>query len=39
MRVTAPLFVASGTGINDDLNGVEKPVSFPVRSPRRTRAT
>lgn len=29
-RVTAPLFVLSGTGINDDLNGVERPVSFPV---------
>jgi len=27
-RVTAPLFVVSGTGINDDLNGIEKPVSF-----------
>lgn len=27
-RVTAPLVVASGTGINDDLNGVEQPVSF-----------
>jgi aspartate--ammonia ligase len=31
VRVTAPLFVESGTGINDDLNGVERPVSFPVR--------
>jgi aspartate--ammonia ligase len=30
-RVTAPLFVEGGTGINDDLNGVEQPVSFPVR--------
>src|SRR5574344_1909861 len=30
-RVTAPLFVLSGTGINDDLNGVEKPVSFPIK--------
>lgn len=30
MRVTAPLFVLSGTGINDDLNGIERPVSFPV---------
>lgn len=29
-RVTAPLFVEAGTGVNDDLNGVEKPVSFPV---------
>jgi len=31
-RVTAPLFVPSGTGINDDLNGIEKPVSFPVKA-------
>jgi aspartate--ammonia ligase len=30
-RVTAPLFVRSGTGVNDDLNGVERPVSFPVK--------
>jgi len=30
-RVTAPLFVLSGTGINDDLNGVENPVSFTVK--------
>lgn len=30
-RVTAPLFVKSGTGINDDLNGVERPVKFPVK--------
>ena len=29
-RVTAPLFVLSGTGLNDDLNGVERAVSFPV---------
>ena len=29
-RVTAPFFVPSGTGLNDDLNGVEKPVSFRV---------
>lgn len=29
-RVTAPLFVLSGTGINDDLNGVEPPVSFTI---------
>lgn len=27
-RVTAPLFVRAGTGLNDDLNGVERPVSF-----------
>lgn len=30
-RVTAPLFVRSGTGINDDLNGVEQPVRFRVK--------
>ena len=30
-RTTAPLFIQSGTGINDDLNGIEKPVAFPVR--------
>ncbi len=29
-RVTAPLFVMKGTGINDDLNGIERPVSFPI---------
>jgi aspartate--ammonia ligase len=29
-RVTAPLFVRSGTGINDDLNGVEMPLRFCV---------
>ena len=31
VRVTAPLMVAAGTGINDDLNGTEKPVSFALR--------
>lgn len=30
-RVTAPLFVLKGTGLNDDLNGIERPVTFPVR--------
>ena len=30
-RVTAPLFVLSGTGINDDLNGTERAVSFPIK--------
>ena len=32
LRVTAPMVVMSGTGINDDLNSVERPVSFPVKS-------
>lgn len=30
-RVTAPLFVLSGTGVNDDLSGIERAVSFPVK--------
>ncbi|MBO5025356.1 MAG: aspartate--ammonia ligase [Bacteroidaceae bacterium] len=30
-RVTAPLFVMRGLGINDDLNGIERPVSFPIK--------
>ena len=29
-RVTAPLFVTSGLGINDDLNGIERPVTFAI---------
>ena len=32
MRVTAPIFVKAGTGINDDLNGIERPVSFPIKA-------
>jgi aspartate--ammonia ligase len=31
-RVSAPLFVESGTGINDDLNGIERPVSFDLKN-------
>ena len=31
-RVTAPLFVMQGSGLNDDLNGVERPVEFDVPS-------
>ncbi len=30
-RVTAPMAVRSGLGINDDLNGVEQPVRFKVK--------
>ncbi len=29
-RVSAPLFLQASTGLNDDLNGVERPVSFTV---------
>jgi aspartate--ammonia ligase len=31
-RVSAPLFVDAGTGINDNLNGVERPVSFDIKN-------
>jgi aspartate--ammonia ligase len=31
VNVSAPVAVLDGTGINDDLNGIEKPVSFPVK--------
>lgn len=36
-RVTAPLFVQSGTGLNDDLNGIERAVTFPVKDMNDTR--
>ncbi len=31
-RVTAPLFVDPATGLNDNLNGVERPVDFDIPS-------
>ena len=31
LRVTAPMIVLTGTGINDDLNSVERPVRFPIK--------
>lgn len=37
-RVTAPLFVDPALGLNDDLNGVERPVAFDIpagTAPRR----
>lgn len=32
LRVTAPIAVMKNTGLNDDLNGVEQAVTFPVKS-------
>lgn len=32
VRVSAPLFVAPETGLNDNLNGIEKPVSFTIKT-------
>lgn len=31
LRVTAPMVVLKGTGINDDLNSVERAVTFPIK--------
>lgn len=31
-RVSAPLFVRPSTGLNDNLNGIERPVAFDVKS-------
>ena len=38
LRVTAPMVVLRGTGINDDLNSVERPVSFPIKDLDERRA-
>ena len=32
VKVSSPIAVLDGTGINDDLNGVERPVTFPVKA-------
>ena len=32
LRVTAPMTVLSGEGLNDDLSGTERPVAFPIKS-------
>ena len=37
-RVTAPLFVRPESGLNDNLNGVERPVSFGIREQADTQA-
>ena len=34
-RVSAPLFVEASSGLNDNLNGVERPVSFDVPAAHR----
>lgn len=35
-RVSAPLFVDKDTGLNDNLNGVERPVSFDIKGMDKT---
>lgn len=32
INVSSPMIVLDGTGINDDLNGIERPVSFPIKA-------
>ena len=34
LRVSAPLFVDPASGLNDNLNGVERPVSFDIKEQR-----
>ena len=31
-RVSAPLFVTKASGLNDNLNGIERPVSFDIQA-------
>ena len=38
VKVSAPIVVLDGTGINDDLNGVERPVGFPIKALDEQRA-
>ena len=38
LRVTAPMIVLSNTGLNDELNGVERPVGFPIKDMGEQRA-
>ncbi|MDD6551194.1 MAG: aspartate--ammonia ligase [Lachnospiraceae bacterium] len=37
-RVTAPLFVTPESGLNDNLNGVERPVSFGIKEQNERQA-
>ncbi|RSK29777.1 aspartate--ammonia ligase [Hymenobacter metallilatus] len=37
-KVSSPIAVLDGTGINDDLNGIERPVGFPVKALAERRA-
>ena len=37
-RVSAPLFMLKGTGLNDDLHGTEQPISFKIKDLRNEEA-
>ena len=36
-RVSAPLFVEANTGLNDDLNGIERAVEFEISETKKTK--
>lgn len=36
-RISAPLFVTRESGLNDNLNGVERPVSFDIKATAKPR--
>ncbi|EJW95302.1 asparagine synthetase AsnA, partial [gut metagenome] len=36
LRVSAPIFVTPSSGLNDNLNGVERPVSFDIKDQEET---
>src|SRR5690606_9026097 len=37
-KLSCPLVILDGTGINDDLNGIERPVKFPVKNQMDSKA-
>jgi aspartate--ammonia ligase len=37
-KLSCPLVIPDGTGINDDLNGIERPVRFPVKNQKDSKA-
>ena len=36
--ISSPIAILDGTGINDDLNGIERPVAFPIKALNEQRA-
>ncbi|MCW2263687.1 MULTISPECIES: aspartate--ammonia ligase [Sphingobacterium] len=36
--ISSPLVILDGTGINDDLNGIERPVAFPIKALQERKA-
>jgi len=38
IKISSPIAVLDGTGINDDLNGIERPVAFPIKALNEQRA-